>query len=141
MSMMIKPVILCVDDELVVLDSLKIQLKNAFQDAYLYEIAEDASEALEIIDELDDDAIPLIVIISDWLMPGIKGDDFLIKVHEKHPRVVKIMLTGQADEAAIERAKQETNLYRVLDKPWKENELIETIQAGLEQMYKNFGNH
>lgn len=138
---MIKPVILCVDDELVVLDSLKIQLKNAFHDAYFYETAEDANEALEIIDELEDDEIPLIVIISDWLMPGIKGDDFLVKVHEKHPRVVKIMLTGQADEAAIERAKQETNLYRVLDKPWKESELIETIQAGLVQMCKDFDNH
>ncbi|CCQ59778.1 two-component response regulator [Crocosphaera watsonii] len=47
---MIKPVILCVDDEKVILDSLKIQLKKEFQDTYLYEAAESADEALEIIE-------------------------------------------------------------------------------------------
>lgn len=126
-----KPVILCVDDEVVVLDSLKIQLKNAFSDAYLYEMAENADEALEIIDELGEDEIPLIVIVSDWLMPGIKGDEFLIKVHQKHPRVIKIMLTGQADEMSLERAMKEANLHQVLYKPWQEIELIETIHSGL----------
>jgi CheY-like chemotaxis protein len=124
-------VILCVDDEVVVLDSLKTQLKSAFQDRYLYEVAESADEALEVIDELNEDGTPVIVIVSDWLMPGLKGDEFLIQVHHKYPNVVKILLTGQADEAAIERAKQSANLHRCLSKPWTKDELIETIEAGL----------
>jgi CheY-like chemotaxis protein len=128
---MTQAVILCVDDEVVVLDSLKTQLKSAFQDRYLYEVAESADEALEVIDELDEDGIPVIVIVSDWLMPGLKGDEFLIQVHHKYPNVVKILLTGQADEVAIERAKQNANLHRCLSKPWTKDELIETIEAGL----------
>lgn len=60
---MIKPVILCVDDEKVILDSLKIQLKKEFQDTYLYEAAESADEALEIIEELQDDEITILVIV------------------------------------------------------------------------------
>jgi CheY-like chemotaxis protein len=128
---MSKPVILCVDDEIVVLDSLKTQLKKAFDKEYIYEMAESADEALEIIDELDEDEIDILVIVSDWLMPGIKGDEFLIRVHQKFPNIVKVLLTGQADDAAIERAKTQANLHRCLFKPWTTEELIETIRSGL----------
>lgn len=131
---MAKPVILCVDDEVVVLNSLKIQLKNAFNDEYLYEVAESADEAMEIIEELKDENTDIIVIVSDWLMPGIKGDEFLINVHQQYPNIIKIMLTGQADEAAIERAKQEANLHSCLHKPWEGKELIQTIQSGLSKL-------
>jgi CheY-like chemotaxis protein len=125
------PVILCVDDEVVVLNSLKRQLKNEFSDRYLYEIAENANEALELIEELQDDELDVIVIVSDWLMPGIKGDEFLVQVHQKFPKVVKILLTGQADESAIERAKKHAGLHKCLPKPWSEQELVETIKSGL----------
>ncbi|GET41124.1 response regulator [Microseira wollei] len=127
-----KPAILCVDDEVVVLDSLKIKLKNEFGDAYLYEVAESADEALEIIEEIEGD-IPIIVIVSDWLMPGLKGDEFLIRVHQKYPNIVKVMLTGQADRSAIDRAIKEANLHSCLSKPWDVKELIDTIKSGLNQ--------
>ena len=100
---MSKPAILCVDDESIILTSLTRQLKQVFDDAYVYEMAESADEAFEIIEELEADEINVIVIVSDWLMPGMKGDEFLIKVHQKFPNVVKILLTGQADKRAIER--------------------------------------
>lgn len=130
---MSKPAILCVDDESVVLNSLKIQLKKEFGNAYIYEVAESADEALEIIEELKEDETDILVIVSDWLMPGIKGDEFLIKVHEKYPNIVKVMLTGQADESAIQRAKEQANLYACLHKPWDNQVLVNTIKTGLEQ--------
>jgi CheY-like chemotaxis protein len=129
---MSKPIILCVDDESVVLNSLKIQLKKEFGEAYFYEFAESADEALEIIDEIEEESNDILVIVSDWLMPGIKGDEFLIRVHQKYPNIVKVMLTGQADAEAIERVVNEANLYRCLYKPWDSNELIDTIKSGLE---------
>lgn len=128
---MSKPIILCVDDEKVVLKSLKTQLKSAFGNAYVYEMAESPADALELIDELNDNEISLILIVSDWLMPGMKGDEFLIRVHQKFPNIVKIMLTGQADEKAVNRAFIEANLHRCLQKPWSESELIETIKTAL----------
>jgi CheY-like chemotaxis protein len=131
LTFMPKPVILCVDDEVVVLNSLKIQLKKEFGDDYLYEVAENADEALEIIEEIKEDDNDILVIVSDWLMPGIKGDEFLIRVHQKYPRIVKVMLTGQADELAIERVKKQANLHRCLYKPWDGEELVETIKSGL----------
>lgn len=92
-----KKAIVCVDDESIILDSLGEQIKNIFGDEYLYESAENAEEGLEVIDELMEEAVDVLVIVSDWLMPGKKGDDFLIEVHKKFPNIVKVMLTGQAD--------------------------------------------
>lgn len=131
---MSKPVILCVDDERVVLQSLKTQLKQAFKDNYLYEVAEDADEALEVISELNEEEIDIILIVSDWLMPGMKGDELLIRIHEKFPDIIKIMLTGQADEAAVQRAAEQANLHCCLHKPWSEEELIETIKSALTKL-------
>lgn len=128
---MSKPTILCVDDEVVILQSLRTQLREAFGDDYVYEIAEDPEEALEVIDQLTEEGSNVIMIVSDWLMPGMKGDEFLIMVHQRFPHVVKVMLTGQADETAIARAKSEANLHRCISKPWSEIELIETIKSGL----------
>lgn len=130
---MSKPIILCVDDEQVILNSLKTQLKKAFDNTYFYEMAESADEALELLDEFDEDGIPVIIIVSDWLMPGIKGDEFLIQVHQKYPKIVKVMLTGQANEDAIARAKQYANLHQCIAKPWEREELIGAIKSGLQK--------
>ncbi len=126
-----KPVILCVDDEVMVLESLKRELKESFANRFLYEMAENAADALEIIEELQDDNIEIFLILSDWLMPGMKGDEFLITVHEKYPKIIKVMLTGQADDEAISRAKQFANLHSCLHKPWDGKELIKTIESSM----------
>ncbi|MDY6936323.1 MAG: response regulator [Cyanobacteriota bacterium] len=126
--------IICVDDEVTILQSLEIELQDAFGDTYLYEFAESADEALEIIQEFGEDDIQVLVIVSDWLMPGMKGDEFLIKVHQIKPEIIKVMLTGQADEDAVERAKIQANLYRYLQKPWKNEELIDTIRSALSHL-------
>ena len=124
--------IICVDDEVVILDSLKEQLKRKFGDRFIYEVAESAREAWEVIEELQEDDVNIIAIVSDWLMPGIKGDEFLIQIHDSFPEIVTVMLTGQADAAAIDRARQEANLHACLYKPWTEEELTEVIVTAIE---------
>lgn len=126
--------ILCVDDEVTILKSLEIELHNAFGDTYLYELAESAEEAIEIMEELDEEELKIVIIISDWLMPEMKGDEFLINIHQKYPHIIKIMLTGQASEEAVERAKRYANLYRCFSKPWDSRELITTIQSAVKQL-------
>ena len=128
---MSKSAIICVDDEVIVLDSLKKQLKRKFGDRFIYELAENAEEAWELMEELDADGIEVIVIVSDWLMPGTKGDEFLIQIHQRFPQVVKVMLTGQAEETAIDRAKQKANLHACLYKPWTEDELTQIITTAI----------
>jgi len=126
-----KKTILCVDDEEMILSCLREQLADHFGDQYQYELAESAEEALEVIDELSEENVEILIIISDWLMPEMKGDEFLITVHQKFPHIIKVLLTGQADEQAIQRAKKEANLFSCLHKPWNAQELIKTIQSGI----------
>ena len=128
-----KNTILCVDDEKIVLDSLKTQLRNIFGDTYNYEIAQNGTEALEVVEELHEDELDVIVVISDYVMPGMYGDEFLIKLHAKHPNIRKIMLTGQADDNAVKRARDNANLLFCLRKPWAEAELAKIIKLGLSE--------
>jgi len=128
---MYKGAILCVDDERMILDSLKSQLNRAFGAKYLIEITESAVEALEILEEFIEDKVESVVIISDWLMPGMKGDEFLIQANNIIPNVSSILLTGQADNEAIENAKNNANLHKLIFKPWNVNELITAIQTGM----------
>ena len=129
---MTESAIICVDDEVVILDSLKKQLKREFSDRFIYEVAENAEEAWELIEELNADNINIIAIVSDWLMPGTKGDEFLIQINQRFPKIIKIMLTGQADETAIERAKKQANLHACLYKPWTEQELTQIITTAID---------
>ena len=131
---MSKPAILCVDDEVAVLESLEIELQQAFNGKYLCEFAESAAEALEIIEVLCEDEVDILVIVSDWLMPGMKGDELLIMIHQKYPLIVTVMLTGQADKEAIERTKAQANLHAFIEKPWQNQELIEAIKSGLAKL-------
>ncbi len=128
-----KSAILCVDDERTVLQSLKTQLKKNFGANYRYELAESVEEAWEIIEELSETHVELLIIVSDWLMPDMKGDDFLVEIHARFPHVITVLLTGQANEEAIEHARREANLHRCLYKPWSEQELIEAIVSGLRE--------
>lgn len=124
-------ILLCVDDEIIVLTALKDQLRRAFGNDFLIELAEGAEEALELLDELSAQGHTLLVIVSDWLMPGMKGDEFLIEAHKRFPSVLKIMLSGQAETAAVDRARREAGLHDFLAKPWNADALVESIRQGL----------
>lgn len=128
-----KPVIICVDDEQIILNSIGKQLIRKFKDRYEYEFAESAEEALEIINELSQDGHTIVMIISDQIMPGMTGDQFLVNVHNNHPKPIKILLTGQAAMEAAVNAVNKADLYRYLTKPWDEEDFLLTVEKGLQQ--------
>ena len=109
--------IVCVDDDEMILISLKQELIAHFNGRYRYESALNAEEALDLIDELVADKIYIILVITDWLMPGMNGDEFLMKVHEKYPEIQTLVITGYADILAVSKARQRINLSGVITKP------------------------
>lgn len=128
---MSRPTILCVDDDPLVLASLSAQLRRAFGSTYALETAASAEDALEVVADLSADGVRLLVIVSDWLMPGVRGDELLVRVHARFPEVVKVLITGQADDASVERARREGGLAACLQKPWHEAELVAVIREQL----------
>lgn len=119
--------ILCVDDDVTILNSLRTLLSNHLDHNQTVVIAQSGAEALEILSELDQDGISLSAVISDYIMPEMKGDELLVQIHQKIPHTFKIMLTGQSDLQGVKRAINDANLYRFLEKPFNNTDLTMTV--------------
>ncbi|MCK5877323.1 MAG: response regulator [Candidatus Marithrix sp.] len=128
-----KPVIVCVDDEQMILNSLNTQLRNKFGKQFVYEFAEGGEEAIELIDELVEDGYEMVMLISDQIMPGMTGDQLLVNVHKKYPKPIKVLLTGQASLNSAINAINNANLYRYLNKPWDREDFLLTVEKGVQQ--------
>jgi DNA-binding NtrC family response regulator len=126
---MIKRAILCVDDEAIITLSIKQELKDHFRERFVYETALNANEALRIVGELAAEGIELILVISDWLMPGMNGDQFLREVKKDHPGVKTILVTGHASPEALAGIKDEELTDFIIMKPWRTDELISKAEA------------
>jgi C4-dicarboxylate-specific signal transduction histidine kinase len=129
-------VIICVDDEKIVLDSLYGELNFNLLDEFDIELAQSGEEAIEIIEDLLEDGETIPLIISDFIMPNMKGDEFLIKAHELVPDTNKIMLTGQSSIEGVTNAINYANLYRFVSKPWDSSDLILTVNAAIKDFFQ-----
>lgn len=126
-----KPVIICIDDEVTVLDSIAIEINKYIGDLCLIETAEGGEEALELLTELLAEEYEVALVISDYIMPEMKGDEVLKQIHEISPNTIKIMLTGQADIEAVGNAIKDAQLYRYIAKPWQSEDLELTIREAV----------
>jgi DNA-binding NtrC family response regulator len=125
-------IILCVDDDKTVLTALRTLLSNTMGTTCRVEIAESGQEAIEIVEELAAEGQEVGLVISDFIMPHMRGDELLVRLHERRPQMVKIMLTGQSDFAGIKRVINEANLYRFIEKPFKNADLVLTAKTALD---------
>lgn len=134
---MSEKVILCIDDESIVLDSLREQLQQEFGTEYTIETAESGSEALEIFEDLQAENVEVPVIIADFIMPGMKGDELLENIHNLKPDPKKILLTGQASIQGVSNAVNKANLYRFISKPWDKDDLVLTVKEAIRSFYQD----
>lgn len=116
-----RPTVLCVDDELSVLAGLSRQLRRHFS----ISIAESGSEALELIRARADD--PYAVIVSDMMMPGMSGAEFLRRSRDITPDSVRVVLTGQADADLAAAAVNEGAITHYLTKPCSTEVMLATL--------------
>jgi CheY-like chemotaxis protein len=124
-----KTTILCVDDDATLLSALRSLLRTHAATYANIEIAESGEEAIELAGELQRDGQVLAVVIADYFMPGMKGDELLVRLHQRWPQALKIMLTGQSELCGVRRAINEARLYRLLEKPFDNAELLMTIKG------------
>lgn len=126
-----KPAIICIDDEPTILDSLKIQLKKFIGNDCTIETAEGGEDALELLGELLEESCEVALVICDYLMPDVRGDELLRRIHDISPKTLKIMLTGQADLEAVGRTIKYAKLYRYIAKPWQAEDLNLTVKEAI----------
>lgn len=132
---MSKPLILCVDDEFIILDALKDQLDNEFGSEFTIETSEEGADAIEFCTELIEEGIDIPVVIVDYIMPGMKGDELLEKIHAISPDTLTILLTGQANLEGVTHAINFASLYHYISKPWDKDDLIMTVKEATKSFY------
>lgn len=123
--------VLVVDDDPGITLLLKSDIMRRFRDRFECEIANNGEQALALVEEMVADGICLILIVSDWLMPGMNGDEFLLAVHRRYPAVRAILISGYADPEAVEAVKAKVSLQAFLGKPWDKEVLYGEIERSL----------
>ncbi|HEY5974000.1 MAG TPA: HD domain-containing phosphohydrolase [Geobacteraceae bacterium] len=90
--------------------------------------AEDAAQALEIVHRTD-----VAVVVSDNVMPGMSGLDFLTSLKDHSPDTVKILMSAFADLPSALAAINCSEVFRYVVKPWQDEEMLGAVRDGLKR--------
>lgn len=120
----IKGKLLVVDDEVEVLNSLK----RVFHKEYEVYIAAGAAEAFNILEKSD-----IEVILCDQRMPNMKGTEFLTKVKDIYPDIIRILITGYSALYDVMIATNESNVFMYLTKPWNVVDLKHSLKEAFDK--------
>jgi CheY-like chemotaxis protein len=121
--------ILLVDDEPRLLDGLRRTLRGR----YVINTATSGAEGLTLIEQAVDDGNPFAVVVSDMMMPGMTGAEFLSRVRPLVPDASLMVLSGQADLTSTITAVNNANLFRFLTKPCETEAFTAALDAALRQ--------
>ena len=116
--------LLCVDDEPNILSSLRRLFRPC---GYRVLVAESGAQGLDILR-----SEPVDLVISDMRMPHMDGAQFLAAVRAEWPDVMRFLLTGYADMASAIEAINQGQIYRYMNKPWVDDDLLISVRQGLD---------
>ncbi len=118
--------ILCVDDEQNILNALTRLFHG---EPFQVVTASSGKEGLAILEKSNN----IGLILSDHRMPEMSGTDFLQAAATVSPDSSKMILTGHADMNTVIGAINQGGIICLLTKPWKDQELLETVRGGLQR--------
>jgi two-component system response regulator HupR/HoxA len=116
------PVVLLVDDEPLLLDSIGQELQGSCR---LFTAASAAEADLKLAARRYD------VIVCDHMLPGEQGLDFLSRVMELMPSTKRILITGYASPEFLSRSMVIAGLSACLVKPVRASEIVAAVKAAL----------
>jgi DNA-binding NtrC family response regulator len=121
-----KASVVIVDDEEMVLTALRALLElETEHDIHSFTDPAEAAKFLE--------GNTVDVCVSDYLMPGMTGIQFLTRAKALQPEASRILLTGHADKQSAIVAINQVSLFQYLEKPWDNQQLLLVIQSGAER--------
>jgi len=115
--------LLLVDDEPSVLSALRRLFRLQ---GHEIEQATSGAEGLALLAEK-----PFDLVISDMRMPEMDGADFLEIVRERHPGIMRMLLTGYADISSTVAAINRGEIHRYIAKPWDDDGLQRLVSEAL----------
>jgi diguanylate cyclase (GGDEF)-like protein len=122
-----EPTLLLVDDEVNILNSLKRVLRS---EGYRVLLASSGEEGLELLTQYK-----VHVIVSDQRMPEMSGIEFLGRVKELYPDIVRIVISGYTDFQTVTESINTGAVYHFISKPWEEKTLKEYIRTAFQHYH------
>src|SRR4051812_36535358 len=117
------PLVLYVDDE----KGNRVVFEQSLASDFTLMTAPGGAEALELLEKHD-----VAVLVTDMRMPMMSGEELLRIVKERHPQVIRMVVTAYADVEPILRAINEGLVARYIIKPWIRTELVQVLRWALE---------
>lgn len=121
----IRPAVLFVDDEENILRALQ---RLTMDEEFDVEIANSGDDGLQKLALLSNVAL----IVSDQRMPGMNGAEFLHQSKQLAPEAIRMLLTGYSDISAAADAINKGGASRYLNKPWQDEDLLQTLRSAVE---------
>jgi len=121
-----KHTVLFIDDDEMILNAIKRALRN---ENYHILTATSGDRGLMLLKDH-----PVGLVICDYQMPGKSGLEVLKDVKRTYPRILTIMLTGQAEVKIAAQAINDCGVYKFILKPWEDADLKITIRRALESL-------
>ena len=116
------PLLLIVDDEPRILSALRRSLRREPYEVIAVETSREALHALE--------TQPVALVLSDHKMPGMTGLQILAEAARLRPGAQRLLITGWTEEIPQQEI-EALGVFAVLNKPWDDAELKETLAAAL----------
>lgn len=116
--------VLLVDDDTLVLRAFEATLKRSFN----VHCVTSGATAIEFLANRPD----IAVVIIDQRMPGMSGPELIRHLTASHPNLVRIIVTGYQDINSLSQAINNGGAYRYLEKPCRNEELLEAVHNATE---------
>jgi CheY-like chemotaxis protein len=130
----LKYAVICVDDDPIILQLIDFQMKKLVNDqTTIVETTTDPRAVEAKIEEVRSYGLEPLFVMTDYQMPGMSGAELIRKLKAKEPALDCILLSGQANDVAVEELERDHLLYSFIGKPWKEEQLLEVITPFLKK--------
>ena len=126
-----RKMILCIDDNAEVLKSLRFQLRQSLVKDIRIILAEGSEDALKTLEVLNLSRSDMLLIVSDWLMPNINGEDLIKMIEQRWGPIMTIVLSGHITPEDKARLSELDQVISVMNKPWSGEALAQLITQSL----------
>lgn len=120
--------VMYVDDE----ENNLISFKAAFRNSFDIVTANSAADAIDQLDRMNE---KVHVILSDYRMPKTNGVELFQMTKYMYPEIERILVTAYSDIDTIINAINKVHIFKFINKPWKETEVIHSIQQAYQISY------
>ena len=124
-----RKMVLCIDDNIEVLKSLRSQLRQSLVRDVRILLAEGSEDALKTLEVINLSHTDMLLIVSDWLMPNLNGEELIKLIEERWGPIMTIVLSGHITPESKSRLNELDQVLSVMSKPWNGEDLVRLIKS------------